>query len=106
MVSTFPNCWKNNQLFATGCSRSFPLAQQKVSQNWYVEHACVSFMSFIRLLVSQVVEEEPTRINDSDDNQVEIPLDTSGPNPNGFEMDCLYLDMNGIVSHILICSTV
>ncbi|KAJ1308602.1 hypothetical protein OPQ81_004300 [Rhizoctonia solani] len=48
-------------------------------------------------IVSQVVEEEPTRVEDENGSLVELPLDTSGPNPNGFELDCLYLDMNGIV---------
>ncbi|CAE6439706.1 hypothetical protein ACGC1H_000817 [Rhizoctonia solani] len=48
-------------------------------------------------IVSQVIEEEPTSIEDADGNLVELPLDTSSPNPNGFELDCLYLDMNGIV---------
>jgi hypothetical protein len=53
------------------------------------------------VLVSQVLEEESTQVPDADGNLVELPMDTSGPNPNGFELDCLYLDMNGIVSHIL-----
>ncbi|KDN50915.1 hypothetical protein RSAG8_00544, partial [Rhizoctonia solani AG-8 WAC10335] len=48
-------------------------------------------------IVAQVVEEEPIRVEDADGNLVELPLDTSSPNPNGFELDCLYLDMNGIV---------
>ncbi|CAE7059562.1 unnamed protein product [Rhizoctonia solani] len=48
-------------------------------------------------IVTQVVEEEPVRVEGEDGNLVELPLDTSSPNPNGFELDCLYLDMNGIV---------
>lgn len=43
-------------------------------------------------IIEKVIEERPQEIDG-----VEVPVDTSKPNPNGMEYDNLYLDMNGIV---------
>ena len=52
------------------------------------------------IAVERVIEDEPPCIQDADGNDVFLPVDISLPNPNGFEVDNLYLDMNGIVSFL------
>lgn len=50
-------------------------------------------------IVSSVEEEHPRKVprEDGQEGEEELPIDMSGPNPNGEEYDNLYLDMNGIV---------
>jgi 5'-3' exoribonuclease 2 len=48
-------------------------------------------------IISPVVEEHPTEVENEDGSITKIPIDARKPNPNEEEMDNLYLDMNGIV---------
>ncbi|OCF56430.1 5'-3' exoribonuclease 2 [Kwoniella mangroviensis CBS 10435] len=48
-------------------------------------------------IVNRVVEDTPKKVRTQDGEIEEIPVQYDGPNPNGFEVDNLYLDMNGIV---------
>lgn len=82
-----------------GCSGPLPLAQQEIPKNQYVDKPCqVISVSHPTTAVERVVEDEAVTIPDENGNDVVVPVDTTLPNPNGFEVDNLYLDMNGIVS--------
>ena len=47
--------------------------------------------------VAPVVEDEEATLPGEDGQDILVPVNISGPNPNGMEFDNLYLDMNGIV---------
>ena len=44
-----------------------------------------------------MVEEEEATLPGEDGQDILVPVNISGPNPNDVEFDNLYLDMNGIV---------
>ncbi|KAI9507709.1 exoribonuclease 2 [Russula earlei] len=48
-------------------------------------------------IIGTVIEEEETKIQDENGDDVVVPINMAGPNPNEVEFDNLYLDMNGIV---------
>lgn len=48
-------------------------------------------------IISPVAEEHGSEVENADGSITKIPVDARKPNPNGEEMDNLYLDMNGIV---------
>ncbi|SCV70596.1 BQ2448_3358 [Microbotryum intermedium] len=48
-------------------------------------------------IVLPVIEDTPVSVPGPNGEMEQLPIDTSGANPNGEEFDNLYLDMNGIV---------
>lgn len=48
-------------------------------------------------IISPVIEELPEEVDHGNGTKTKVPIDARKANPNGEEMDNLYLDMNGIV---------
>jgi hypothetical protein len=63
-------------------------------------------LDLISCSVSTVAEEDETKVQDENGNDVVVPINMAAPNPNEVELDNLYLDMNGIVRLYSLCSTV
>lgn len=80
------------QRYLDGLARSI----QKLVGNW--SPVTEIFSTANHTLVTRVAEDKPIQSEDAEGTKYVIPVDILEANPNGFEMDNLYLDMNGIVS--------
>jgi 5'-3' exonuclease len=61
---------------------------------------CSCICSVVFYKVYPVVEDDEIEVPDENDHKIKVPVNMTSANPNGTEFDNLYLDMNGIVSHL------